>query len=633
MGETLPHWKYDVFVSFVEDNTCVVNFTDQIFSALDQKGITHFGKSFTTLEAIEASRFSIIVFSKTFASNSRCLQELVKVVECTNVKGQIAFPVFYDVKPSDVRYQKGSYGGFFQEYAESLGREEEAQKCRQGFLELANLYGWVLQDRHESELIQEIATSILNKLNDSTPPSTSVNSAFKETESHQTQPFKKDNEDLEFQRPRKLLDMLVGCLLPGQKPKSLGFTLPPSLSGLLSLKELNLSDCNLFDESLPSDLVRISTLKKLNLSRNHFITLPNGISQLSQLQSLELEYCKKLEGVPELPSSIEDLRTFNCWSLKALSTPLDVSVAKHREFMLNNCFELVRNNEEQHVTLRILKTHLLSLLRHRLLSLFYNYLKWAEFQGDDNSGVKELSKYIKEMMEVLYKELNGREPNIPELTIFVSGTEIPEWFIFQTGNPSVAIDLPPNWSSNGMMMGLAICGLFEVRDDDSITCTGYSPPGVKHFLPAGYSYNFSFSLLSDKRGHTITSKYQSFKREDLAISDHMWMFYLPFDEYLHKNNWQYVEAHFKCEGPGISFKRCGIRMVYMSEVVELNQEIIYGGLKVKDFKNLANILAQFVTSAISGLKVYYTPNEQAQAEGPSGTSSQVQSMVQAEQHQ
>ncbi|KAM7253138.1 hypothetical protein ACFE04_025756 [Oxalis oulophora] len=412
--------------------------------------------------------------------------------------------------------------------------------------------------------------------------------------------------------------MLVGCLLPGQKPKSLGFTFPPSLSGLLSLKELNLSDCNLFDESLPSDLVRISTLKKLNLSRNHFITLPNGISQLSQLQSLELEYCKKLEGVPELPSSIEDLRTFNCWSLKALSTPLDVSVAKHREFMLNNCFELVRNNEEQHVTLRILKTHLLSMMRQRLLSLFFNFLKWAEFQGDENSGVKMLTDYIKKMMDVLYKELNGAEPNIPDLIIFVSGTDIPEWFIHQPEFASVTINLPPDWSSNGMLMGLAICGLFEVQDEESITCTGYSPPGVKQFVPAGHSYKFSFNLLSDVRGHTITSKYLTFKREDLAFSDHMWMFYLPFDKYLHKNNWQYVQAHFKCEGPGISFKRCGLRMVFMPEVVELNQEM-YGGLNVSDFENMATILSKFVTSAVSGLKFNYTPDGQA---GPSGTSSE-----------
>ncbi|KAM7473396.1 hypothetical protein LguiB_020639 [Lonicera macranthoides] len=55
------------------------------------------------LKAIQESSFAIIVFSKNYASSRWCLDELVKVMECSSKspKGQTAIPIFYDVEPSD----------------------------------------------------------------------------------------------------------------------------------------------------------------------------------------------------------------------------------------------------------------------------------------------------------------------------------------------------------------------------------------------------------------------------------------------------------------------------------------------------------------------------------------------------
>ncbi|GJS07946.1 Toll/interleukin-1 receptor domain-containing protein, partial [Tanacetum coccineum] len=57
------------------------------------------------IESIEDSRFFIIVFSKDYAGSSWCLDELVKIMECRKTSEQIAYPVFYDVDPTELRKQ------------------------------------------------------------------------------------------------------------------------------------------------------------------------------------------------------------------------------------------------------------------------------------------------------------------------------------------------------------------------------------------------------------------------------------------------------------------------------------------------------------------------------------------------
>ncbi|GJT89194.1 Toll/interleukin-1 receptor-like protein [Tanacetum coccineum] len=74
------------------------------------------------LASIEDSRFYIIVFSKNYASSSWCLNELVKIMECWKTNEQTAYPVFYDVYPSEVRKQSGAVGEAFDKHVtRSLG--------------------------------------------------------------------------------------------------------------------------------------------------------------------------------------------------------------------------------------------------------------------------------------------------------------------------------------------------------------------------------------------------------------------------------------------------------------------------------------------------------------------------------
>nr|GEZ53383.1 Toll/interleukin-1 receptor (TIR) domain-containing protein [Tanacetum cinerariifolium] len=55
------------------------------------------------IEAIKDLKFYIIVFSKNYASSSWCLEELVKT----------AYPVFYDVEPTEISKQSGAVGDVF----------------------------------------------------------------------------------------------------------------------------------------------------------------------------------------------------------------------------------------------------------------------------------------------------------------------------------------------------------------------------------------------------------------------------------------------------------------------------------------------------------------------------------------
>ncbi|XP_076917093.1 TMV resistance protein N-like [Bidens hawaiensis] len=141
-------YKYNVFLSFCGVDTRKT-FVDHLYAALDRQGIYTFkdnerlerGKEISEelLQAIEDSRFYIIVFSKRYASSSWCLNELLKIMECRKTGGHIAYPVFYDVDPSDVRKQTRSVGKALAKHKNN--NKSEVEKWREALKEAANLSG------------------------------------------------------------------------------------------------------------------------------------------------------------------------------------------------------------------------------------------------------------------------------------------------------------------------------------------------------------------------------------------------------------------------------------------------------------------------------------------------------------
>ena len=150
-SSSLPKWEYDVFLSFRGEDTGN-NFTDHLYAALDQKGIRTFGddeslergKTISTefLNAIEKSKFAVIVLSRNYGSSSWCLDELVKIVKCKEETRQIVLPIFYGVDPSDVQNQRGSFAEAFAKHEELIKNEERLRSWRAALTQVANLSGW-----------------------------------------------------------------------------------------------------------------------------------------------------------------------------------------------------------------------------------------------------------------------------------------------------------------------------------------------------------------------------------------------------------------------------------------------------------------------------------------------------------
>ncbi|GMY39807.1 TMV resistance protein N-like [Fagus crenata] len=174
-SSSTPPWKYDAFLSFRGEDTRN-NFTDHLYCALKQKGIFTFrddeklerGKSISLelLKAIEESRFAIVIFSRNYASSTWCLDEFTEIVGCMKEKGMTVLPVFYNVDPSDVRKQAGTFGEAFDVHEERFKENiEKVQKWRDALKEVANIAGWTLPaNGPETKVIQEIVDVISNKL-------------------------------------------------------------------------------------------------------------------------------------------------------------------------------------------------------------------------------------------------------------------------------------------------------------------------------------------------------------------------------------------------------------------------------------------------------------------------------------
>lgn len=142
--------KHEVFISFRNEDTRKT-FTSHLNGALERLDIRTYIDSnlergdeisATLVRAIEDAKLSVIVFSRNYAASKWCLDELVKILECKKMRGQIVMPIFYDIDPSDVRNQRGSYADAFVKYDRNFEERIKVQEWRNGLLEAANYSGW-----------------------------------------------------------------------------------------------------------------------------------------------------------------------------------------------------------------------------------------------------------------------------------------------------------------------------------------------------------------------------------------------------------------------------------------------------------------------------------------------------------
>ncbi|KAJ9551444.1 hypothetical protein OSB04_015489 [Centaurea solstitialis] len=143
----MTSFKHDVFLSFRGEDTRT-SFVDHLYHALKQENIETYkddqnlerGRKISKelIQAIEESRFHVVVFSKNYASSSWCLDELVKIMECQKTPTEhIVYPIFYDVEPTQVRKQNGEFGSAFSKHENS----EDAEKWRKALVEATSFSG------------------------------------------------------------------------------------------------------------------------------------------------------------------------------------------------------------------------------------------------------------------------------------------------------------------------------------------------------------------------------------------------------------------------------------------------------------------------------------------------------------
>ncbi|XP_048136654.1 disease resistance protein L6-like [Rhodamnia argentea] len=170
--------SHHVFLSFRGPDTRR-KFTDHLFHGLanagtipisvfkDDKSIP-IGEEFASqiFGAISRSKISIPIISKNYATSKWCLWELVRMMDRRKSTSHIVLPIFYEVKPSDVRYLKGEFGDAYHLSKKDYG-EKDIHEFEQALRDVSYLQVWdseKIASGREGELVEKVVDTVLGEL-------------------------------------------------------------------------------------------------------------------------------------------------------------------------------------------------------------------------------------------------------------------------------------------------------------------------------------------------------------------------------------------------------------------------------------------------------------------------------------
>ncbi|KAI3774407.1 hypothetical protein L1987_48962 [Smallanthus sonchifolius] len=391
-------------------------------------------------KAIRESAISIIVFSRDYASSKWCLDEVVTIIqeqERLSSKHEVV-PVFYDVEPSDVRNQTGSFEKAFGKYDNMIEAETDHQKkiewlekvkaWRVSLRKAGSLTGMVLANGYEKEfivkllaesdmypvvgiqnlmdrcllyikdekvmmhqLIKEMGQEVVRQESPKDPGRRSR--LWRHQDSFDVLNENRVCESIRYLERLALLD-ISGCrslkTIP-RLPRSLVSLKMHGCSNLggvgqvqcldsFSLSSLlvviNVSGCNLFDNSFPEDWSNLFSLKCLNISNNHITSLPGCVKSLPCLEALFATSCSHLQSVLDVPKSVIDLSISKNMSLERVelpSNPLTYYFFAHgceKLCAVDGCFKLEPIQKVDRKIIRYLGLE--SILENKIVSEFEN---------------------------------------------------------------------------------------------------------------------------------------------------------------------------------------------------------------------------------------------------------------------
>ncbi|KAJ4957550.1 hypothetical protein NE237_024661 [Protea cynaroides] len=392
-----------------------------------------------------------------------------------------------------------------------------------------------------------------------------------------------------------------------------GPNLMASFSGLYSLRELDLGYCNLLDGSIPSDFGSLSSLQTLRLSGNNFCSLPASINQLCNLESLIVNNCRMLELLPELPSSLVMLTARGCTSMERL--PVNIGLlSKLYMITLNDCKRLKSLPEDLPSSLSSLSIeacksleclpnlgnlpslrnlHLsnnnfctlpasISQLSH-LQTLYMRNCKRLQSLPDLPTSVRNLfadgctSMLLTDSKnEVEIAELESSEKphkKLPDIVkksllqglygqfdIFLTGSDVPEWFTHQSIGTSLSFEVPQLLDSK--IQGLTVCAIYaaEVEGNEVLAAPSFSFRNKTNGRCWSYTANQHETPITCQDqiwvGHIPHTKFKNpFKGGDqveVSVSIEQYWGYFP----------DIVSGNHSGIEHSMQVKKCGIHLVY-----------------------------------------------------------------------
>ncbi|KAI3724344.1 hypothetical protein L2E82_36116 [Cichorium intybus] len=195
-----------------------------------------------------------------------------------------------------------------------------------------------------------------------------------------------------------------------------------SLTGLSSLRKLDLGWIQIEEESFPKNLDALASLEELYLSGNsELVHLPSIISHLSRVKRLELNECSRLESLCKLPSSIQVLKANDCISLREIGD-LSTEGKWLYKIWLVNCHKLSVDEEHQRYLDKMLQL-----------------------------------SFIKKCAAVNHR-----------LSIAIPGSKIPSWIKQEKGGCKIPLKLRHKWHTK--IMGFMVCGVFPWKFQSYHAC-------------------------------------------------------------------------------------------------------------------------------------------------------------------
>ncbi|KAM5551741.1 hypothetical protein ABKV19_026538 [Rosa sericea] len=317
----------------------------------------------------------------------------------------------------------------------------------------------------------------------------------------------------------------------------MSFRLP--ISGLCNLTYLNLSNCNLGEGAFANEFGYFPSLVTLNLSGNNFVRLPYGIRLLSKLENFNLENCKRLQELSDLPSnSILDLKADGCTSLKYLFDASNLNGLNKSYFNFINCFNLNGNQGCNNIAFEMLKTFM--------------------YQGISNK----------------------RET----FHMVIPGSNIPEWF----SHRSVGCSLSMGPACLDEVLGFALCAVFVLHEHhpvDKLYMDEFKTFNATHHLVCCLKFNgIELEVYGTQPAFRFSEEFCQVE------SDHLWLFYVSSDKYFGTERWRncygQFEFLFETRGPGLKVRECGVRLIYEQDVQALNQTTTQSSSRMSPYEDI-----------------------------------------------